>query len=240
MKSILSMIVFLSFWNCFSQIQFDKTPENAKEIHFVYEKKSNYYIDERGVFADTLLYQVDFPKLKYTKVISPSDSLFVCGFIKLKDFNDQEKRKLSAILYHANEKMKGEFNIKKNITIIKVERNDSLTRQVFKKHLKSSYSYFGYTITMDYNKKTIFLQFPLVEYLREFKNDSKVILYSLNKLSGIFKEEREEFIFENIIVLNDVLSNKIVPGQIFTNNAFGVEKIKTVYNTIQLKSVSYK
>ena len=228
------------FWSCFSQTSFDSIPENAKEIHFVYEVKSNYYVNESGVFADTLLFQVDFPKLKFSKVTNPNNSAFVCGVVEWKDFNNENKKKLSSILYHTNEKIEGEFNVKKNVTIIRVERNDDLTRAVFKKYLKKSYSHFEYTITINYNNKTIGTRYPSVEYSNEFKNKSKEIVYDMNGLSGTFKEDRNEFEFENKIILNDKLNNKIIPGELFSNNSFGVEKIYTVTKTTELKSVYYK
>ena len=239
-KALLILLLEIFITSSFSQINFQEEPKEYKKIHFVYEQKSNYYIDERGVFADTLLFQVDFPKLKYTKITSPNDSTFVCGFISLKDFDSQEKKKLSAILYHGNQKLEGEYNLKTNTTIIKVERNNPVTREVFKKHLKTSYLNFEYTITINYNLKTIFIKYPLVEYLKEFKNEFKKIVYDSDKLSGTFKEEREDFIFENKVFLNAKLNNKIVPGQVFTNNSSGVEKIISVYNTFNLLSYSYK
>lgn len=240
MKITISIILFLSFWNCFSQTNYLDAPKEYKKIHFVYQQKTNYYIDEKGVFADTLLFQVDFPELKYAKVVSPNDSLFIYGFVSIKDLKRQDKKRLSSILYHNNQKFEGEFSVAKNTTIIKVERNDELTRAIFKKHLKSGYSTFRYTITIDYNKKTIFTDYPMAAYLLEFKSESKQILYDASKLSGVFKAENGDFIFENKVVLNDKLSNKIVTGQVFTNNFFGVEKITSVRDRYELISVSYK
>jgi hypothetical protein len=35
--------------------QFEEKPINYKKINFVYETKSNYFIDENGIYADSLL-----------------------------------------------------------------------------------------------------------------------------------------------------------------------------------------
>ena len=67
MKYFFNIVVCLFFWNGFSQVVFEKMPKEAKEIHFVYEMKSNYVINDEGIFADTLLLKIDFPDLKYTR-----------------------------------------------------------------------------------------------------------------------------------------------------------------------------
>jgi hypothetical protein len=46
--------------------QFEEKPINYKKINFVYETKSNYFIDENGIYADSLLIKLDFPEIKFT------------------------------------------------------------------------------------------------------------------------------------------------------------------------------
>ena len=45
--------------------------------------------------------------------------------------------------------------------------------------------------------------------------------------------------YKNIVLMNENLSSFITPI-IFTNNVFGVEKVESIKETIQLKSVTYK
>jgi hypothetical protein len=81
MKSALHLLFVLSFFISYSQSSFDKMPDNAKEIHFVYEKKSKYLIDESGVYGDSILFVIDFPKLKTTIKKNPKDATQVLHFV---------------------------------------------------------------------------------------------------------------------------------------------------------------
>ena len=136
MKNILNIIFFLTFSNCFSQVVFEKMPENAKEIHFVYQIKSNYIVNDEGVFADTLLLKIDFPTLKYNLRKNPQDSSLVYGFSTLKNFGGKNKDILYAIFYHSNETINGIHFIPSKKTVFNVVRGDDETKMIFKKYLK--------------------------------------------------------------------------------------------------------
>lgn len=103
MRYLLIIFVFLQFNYSFSQEKLDKVIDNFKEIHFVYKKKSNYIINDEGVFADTLLFQIDFPDTKYILKKHPSDSTVICGFSPHKGFGNNNRKKLKSIIYHSNE-----------------------------------------------------------------------------------------------------------------------------------------
>ena len=60
-KFILTCLFLTSF--LFSQIA--EKPQHFNKINFVYETKSNYNIENNGVYADTILFKIDFPHLKY-------------------------------------------------------------------------------------------------------------------------------------------------------------------------------
>ncbi len=64
-KILILCCVFVTF-EMFSQIE--EKPINYKKIIFVYETKSNYFIDEDGIYADSLLIKLDFPEIKFTIV----------------------------------------------------------------------------------------------------------------------------------------------------------------------------
>ena len=64
MNKIHILCFILVTFKMFSQIE--EKPINYKKIIFVYETKSNYFIDEDGVYADSLLIKLDFPEIKFT------------------------------------------------------------------------------------------------------------------------------------------------------------------------------
>jgi hypothetical protein len=239
MKNVIYFVFFLTFNKCFSQVLFEKTPANAKEIHFVYETKSNYLVNDDGVFADTLLLNIDFPNLKYILRKNPKDTSVVCGFSTLKDFGGKNKDKLYSILYHSNETINGIHFIPSKKTVFKVVRGDDETKMVFKKYLKQRFYNFEYREEFDFVKKTGKINFPRVNYDRTFAEISKKIKFNNDPSIGFYEEESKGFLFKNIVFFNNDLSKFISPI-LFDNNIVGVEKIETVQRTITLKSVTYK
>lgn len=229
----------ISFWNCFSQSSFKKMPENTKEIHFIYEVKSNYVINDEGIYADTLLFKIDFPNSKYTLRKYPKDTTVVCGFSTLKGFGGKNKDKLFSILYHSNETINGIHFIPSRKTVFNVVRGDDETKMIFKKYLKQRFLDFEYREEFDFAKKTEKIKFPRVNYDRTFAEISKKIKFQNEPTIGFYEEENKGFLFKNIVYFNNDLSKFIAPV-LFDNSNFGVEKIETVQRTITLKSVTYK
>ena len=229
----------MSFYNGFSQVFFEKTPENAKEIHFVYEMKSNYSINDDGVFADTLLLNIDFPDLKYILRKHPSDTSIVCGFSTLKNFGSNNKEKLKGILYHTNETIHGIHFIPSKKTVFNVVRGDEETKMIFKKYFKERFVNFEYREEFDFVKKTEKIKFPNVSYDRTFSEISKTIEFKNDDSIGFYQETQKGVLFKNVVFFNSNLSKYISPI-LFDNSKFGVEKLETIMRTITLKSVYYK
>lgn len=239
MRWLLKISICLCLWNGFSQNTFEKTPENFKEIHFVYEVQSNYIVNDEGVFADTLLFKTDFPDLKYTTKKHPKDSTLICGFTTLKELGKENTKKLASIIYHTNETFNAVYNTSKKKTVFNVIRYDEQTRNIFKKHFKESYFKFQYKKEFDFIKKIRKLIYPAVLYNHSFSEISKKIEPANDDLIGFFYETKGNVLFKNIVYFNKDLSKDITP-LIFENINFGIEKIETVQKTIKLKSVHYK
>lgn len=215
-------------------------PEYSK-VHFVYERKSNYQIVEKGVYADTLLLKIDFPEHQFLKVKSPRDSTEIVGFVPIEKFSSKQKKKLAGALYHTTERIAGTHDFEKNITKLEINRDDKNMRETFKKDLNESYPKFRYSITIDYNKKMVFKRLPNVSYDRKFATELKTIEFNANsKLSGYYTVTIEMLQLDNFVVLKEGLNNKIVPDVIFSNNEFGVAKIATIQETMELKSVTFE
>lgn len=230
------LIIILVPNSVFSQ---QKTPKDFKKIHFTYTRKTKIFINENGVFADTLLFAIEFPDLEYTKTIHPLDPTLVCGVIKIKDFWLGEN-KLVGLLYHSNEIIQGVYDVNKNKTAFNVLRDDNEIRSIFKKYLNVRYEPFEYKVTIDYNKKTVDYNFPNTRYLKKFSEEEKIIRFKNDGISGKYIVKSINVIYDNLVVLNENLNNKIIPIQLFTNNNFGVQETDKIYENIQLTSVTYE
>jgi hypothetical protein len=239
MKFCLIQFVYFSFWTTFSQIKDEKIPPNTKEIHFVYQMKSNYVINDEGIFADTIAFKIDFPNLKYTLRNNPLDSTLVCGFSTLKNFGNKNKVKLKALLYHANETINGIHFIASKKTVYNVVRGDDETRMIFKKYLKEKFPNFEYRVEIDFVKKTEKINYPRVNYEHTFAEIAKTIEFNNEENIGFYFQTNKGVLYKNIVILNNKLSNFVSP-LLFNNNKFGIDKIETIDRTITLKSVFYK
>ncbi|MCX6172791.1 MAG: hypothetical protein NT048_08140 [Flavobacterium sp.] len=239
MKFIIKIVICFSFWNGFTQVVFEKMPNEAKEIHFVYQKKSNYVINDEGIFADTLLLKIDFPDLKYTLRKHPKDSTIICGFSTLKKLGDINKPKLKGILYHTNETIYGIHFIPSKKTVFNVVRGDEETKMIFKKYFKERFINFEYREEFDFVNKTEKIKFPNVNYDRTFTEISKTIEFQKDESVGFYSEINKGVLFNNVVFFNNELSKFISPI-LFANSKFGVEKLETIMRTITLKSVTYK
>lgn len=213
-------------------------PENTKEIHFVYQKKSNYFINEKGVYADSILLAIDFPKMKFEMTNHPSDSTKLCGFISFKKLSKENKKFIHGKIYHTNETIAGTYYIASKLTVFYVSRNDEETKTIFKKYFNESYYKFEYRQEFNYNTRIEKRQFPNVNYELKFNEIEKTIS-STSPFLGNYNEVVNNIEYKNIVVMNDNLYKFITP-MIFTNNVFGVEKIESINEIIELKSVRYK
>lgn len=238
MRIALNIITLLSFINIFSQATFEEMPEGTKEIHFEYERKSNYYINEKGVYADSLLIMLDFPKVKFENATHPLDSTKITKFIPFKHFDSENRKYLASILYHSNEKSYATYYVSSMITVVYVKRDDEEIKKIFKKYLKTSYNKFEYRTQFDFRNKTVKIDFPRNNYFDSFKSIEKEIYYN-SEVEGNFYQEVKEKTFKSMVYMNNKLVKYVTPI-IFTNNNFGVEKIVNINDTIELKSVIYK
>ena len=234
-KILILCTVFFTF-KMFSQIE--EKPINFNKINFIYETKSNYFIDEDGIYADSLLIKLDFPEIKFTTVNKLIENEKYNSFIPLKKLNESNLKKLCAILYHTNQKFIGEYDVKKNETHFKVERNDELTKNIFKNILKERYSNFFYKIVIKFSKDKIHLNYPSENYTFTINEKAKNIIME-DQLIGRYNEVVNNLEFSNVVLLNINLDSKIMPDDIFTNNNYGVEVIKKLNETTILKSVKY-
>ena len=243
MKCLLNILFLFCFWNCFSQDSFQDEPKEFKKIHFVYEERSNYFLNDSGVYADTLLLAFDFPKLKYTKVESPFKTNTICGFLPFSAFSNPEDklRLVGGALYHTNQTYKGTYYVNRNKTKINVIRNNKEIKEKVKKYFDEYFPKHTYDIVVNYKNETentIFIGWFGNEEKTEGKN--RVTYLDDEKLTGSYTTRNAYIQETKTVVFNKKLNAKIVPAVLFFNADYGVEKIITLFETYELKSVTYE
>ena len=235
--------IFFSVLILFCNIVFSQTAlsETYSKIKFVYEQKSNFFIENDQLCADPLVLKMEFPKLKFSKRPSPLDSTKVIGCVNIKNLNYEENEKLGSILYHSTHTIEGTYDVIKHKTTLFFNRGNVVLNVIFKKYFKGSYPPFSFKVVIDYNKKSIYTNYPSVNYEESFDSQLKKINF-LNdeKTLGTYTFENKLGLQSNEITLNKKYSDKITPHIVFSNNDFAVDKITSLMDTITLLSVIYE
>lgn len=216
------------------------TPENYSKIKFVYEQKSNFLIQEGKLYADTLLFTRAFPEIKFIKTKSPIDSLVTIGFVTMESLNDKQLKLLEGMLYHATHTIEGTYDLKKNKTTLFFTRGSIDLINNYKKYFKWSYfRKYVFEKIIRYDRKKIYLNYPRMNYVASF-NPQVINFTSANNDIGTYSYMHENLIHTNLVTLNKKYPNKITTDVIFSNNDYAVESIISLFDTIQLKLVSYQ
>jgi hypothetical protein len=236
MKLITTFILLFCFSNVFSQSNFEKIPENAKEIHFEYTSKSNFYYNEVGIYADPLLFELELQNVKYIKLNHPKEN-YICGFVPFLNMDSETLDKVASILFHKNIIYKAVYNFKKNTTTIVARSEDD--KLFFTKILKRNKTSFKFKIDLNYKKniKTIFSQNSY--YSNKFDEIKKSIKWN-DSINGTFNDKWNNTLLTNFVKIDQNLPNQISLGILFENNNFGITKVTDLYTTTELKSVSYR
>lgn len=236
MKLITTFILLFCFSNVFSQSNFEKIPENAKEIHFEYTSKSNFYYNEVGIYADPLLFELELQNVKYIKLNHPKEN-YICGFVPFLNMDSETLDKVASILFHKNIIYKAVYNFKKNTTTIVARSEDD--KLFFTKILKRNKTSFKFKIDLNYKKniKTIFSQNSY--YSNKFDEIKKSIKWN-DSINGTFNDKWNNTLLTNFVKTDENLPKQITLGILFENNNFGITKVNNLYSTTELKSVSYR
>jgi hypothetical protein len=238
MKKICITVLILGYNIVLSQTVM---PESYSKINFVYEQKSNFLIQDGKVYADTLLLIHTYPKLKFLKVTSPTDERQTVGFLDLQNLTKEDKKTLENNLYHTTHTIKGTYDLKKNKTKLFYTRGNKSLNETFKKYFGGSYNSFVFNVIIDYENKNIQTNYPLTNYIDAFENQLKKIDFVNNeKCRGTFTYRKNTYIGTDWVTLDKKYSNKVAPDIIFANNNFGVARIVSLFDTIDLISVSYE
>jgi hypothetical protein len=238
MKKIFFTVLILAYNIVFSQTEM---PETYSKIKFVYEQKSNFFIEDDKLYADTLLFRITFPKLKFSKVISPLDSTKTIGFLVIKNLSKEDKRTLEGNLYHSTHTIVGTYDVQKNITKLFYTRGSKPLSEIYKKYFGGNFSPFAFNVIVDYNKGEIYTNYPSVKHTASFDSQLKKIIFTNeDKSLGTCTFQTKRGFQTDRITLNKKHNNKITSDIVFSNNDFAVDKIVSVYNTTTLLSVIYE
>ena len=133
--------IFISMLFLYCNIVFPQTasPENYSKIKFVYEQTSNFYIENDQLFADTLLLKMEFPKIKFSKTLSPLDSTKTIGLVNIKTLRGDDNRKLGNILYHSTHIIEGTYDKIEQKTTLYYERVNSASNEILKRYFKDNW-----------------------------------------------------------------------------------------------------
>ena len=238
MKKILFPVLILV---CNIALSQTITPETYSKIKFVYEQKPNFFIENNKLYADTLLFRITFPKLKFSTVISPIDSTKTIGFIAMKNLNKEDKRTLGSSLYHSTHTIEGTYDVKKNKTKLLYRRGSPVMSEIFKKYFLGSSSPFAFNVIIDYKNDAIYTNYPSVNYSSSLKSELKKIIFAgSDKSIGTYTFQTNTGSQTNVVAINNKHSKKITSDEVFSNNDYAIEKIVSLYDTTTLLSVIYE
>ncbi|UQD54881.1 hypothetical protein [Flavobacterium sp. K5-23] len=239
-KTLLALILLTNIAIGYSQ--FEETPKYYKKIVFTYHQKSTIHIDNRGIYADTLLLNHYFPDLNFQKTTLPQNDIRTGGFIQMNQLSEADKNKLVAIISKRTYKIEGKYNLKKNKTTLRcsrIEIND--TKALIKKHLNKSYRDFYFKDIIDYKKNRRSVNYQYTGITENFDIEKNKIEWTTTDPSiGKYNTTKNNLTYTNIVLINPKLEKHISPIVLFGNCESGIEKITTFDYTAELISISYQ
>lgn len=216
--------------------------QNAKakdysKIKFVYEKVSNYHLDEKGIYADTLLLQQDLKKNKYEKVASPVDPETTLGFISYDKLSSKEKKNIASSILHNAELISGEYDKQTNTTTLQVTREGHAVFKKVKEYLNKNVNGANSTVVINYATQ----QYSRKNYKKSFEEIGRKITYE-GKTKGFyaFQNKYTDGELKVAIGFREDLPAVVLPDMVLLNNTNGVTTMSTIQGTTYLKSVSYE
>lgn len=218
---------------------FSQNSEKVKSslINFKYEQRPNCVLNEKGLYADKLYLEANFPDLKYEFL--DNETAKTTGFIALKEFKENDLKKLYSLLYHTTHIIEGSYDPAKNYTKFTVTRDVDYLNNSLEKVFNKKFRKFKYFVKVNYNKKKIKFKYPSNSQEQTFEENLREIKFADNdSLNGKYIYKTENRVYTDSVELNEKYNNKITPYVVFSNAKFGVQKIINVEYTIDLKTYS--
>jgi hypothetical protein len=242
-KFITILLVFIVFENLLGQI--NPPISNPKKISFVYKTNPNVFFDNNNLYADTLIFKVLLPKLKYQLANSPKDSTKIYGSVKREQLKNKHLKELAGYISHNCSTKEFVYSIKENKSVVVLtpytQECDEFFIEFFKKPLVLySNAVRKYELLYDdENNKTTTIN----SYSSSSNSYSKNILKRYPNLPdiGSFVNKNYDNSKETLAVItNETLDKYITPIPLFINCNVGVTNVISRYYTTTLVSVKYE
>lgn len=237
-KSILLLLLFLIMpFIAISQIQ--PTPKSYKKIKFVYQKKSNFRLDEKGFYADTTQFNVMFPYLEYEKMSTESGAII--GFVPFTKLNIYHQKMILEKMTQHNTVIFGSVDLKKNKVQFSVDHSSPETDYAYQlfnfpqNKLNSSYYY---TYKKNFSQLEIYSNGST-----QLKTIPKNKILWQNEEQTIGQYDTTEKIDDkqlNVVIFQKELPKLVSPIPLFENANYGVKSIYAMEYHYELISVSYE
>lgn len=240
MKNIYSILLHFFFlitpFIAFCQIQ--PTPKSYHKIKFVYQKKSNFSIDDKGFYADTTQFKVLFPDLEYEEIKTNSGAII--GFVPLSKLNRLDQKTITKKLTEHNTVIFGLVDIKRKKVLFSFDHSSPETDfayQLFnlpQSKLNSSNEY-------TYRKKFSILEINS-NATSQIKSVSKNKIYWQNEEKSIGQYTTDELGDKqlNVVIFQTELPRLVSPIPLFQNADHGVKSIYAMEYHYELIAVSYE
>lgn len=243
MKKLIIATVLLIFNICITIGQIQEAPEKYKRIKYSYKTVSNYYVNEKGVYADTLLFQIDLPSKKYTLAKFPQDTTFTVGFIPKYNFTPEEKLKLKLRIYSYYKTRNVVFNVAKRQCFISIITSDEsiIPPNILEFFGKDSFQMSKIsTSTITYKDNYHYLVENKVENTLESYEKNKIEWNKDSENVGLFDYPLGNLLFKNLIFVDPKLNKHIVPTLPYANCDYGVTKVIAIPFITELTKVEYE
>lgn len=236
------LITFLILYSSSLFSQIEETPKEYDKIVFRYTKKSNYYFNKKGLYADTLLLKIDFPDKKFVMSKFPNDSTSTAGFIPIYKLDTKDNiilRKIVSQNYSSTEVI---FDVKKRKSTITKKFTDTslIPKDLFDFLTVKPIQFKPVPSFITYKDNFQYLVENSIENTVDSYEKNTIKWIEGNEKVGMFDYQLNNLILTNLIYVDPKLNKYIVPTTLFSNCEFGVTKIISLLFTVELVSVSYK
>lgn len=236
----LSLIIVFHFS---TKAQITTTPKSFSKIHFIFHHTCNIIVNEQGVFADTLLLKFYFPNLKYKKVSVPNEDNIFGGFVAFNNLSETDVERIIGTISHSTYETVGLYNVKKNRTFLLGKRiKDDVTAKKLKQILNKSYGNGFYSrkyFSFNNNLLEVFNSFGGIRDIKMCPERNLIKWIDKDLFVGEYNEGNEKITTTNLVQFSPDLDKHITPILLFGNCEYGIFKIKSVFETIELKEVYY-
>lgn len=237
-KSILLLLLFLIMpFLAVSQIQ--PTPKSYQKIKFVYLKKSNFRLDEKGFYADTTQFKMMFPDLEYEK--NSSNSGAIIGFVPLSKLNRLHKKTIAKKMTENNTVIFGLVEVKKNKVLFSVDHSSPETDYAYQlfnlpqNRLNSSHQF-----SYKNNFSLLEINSNATTQLKSIQKN-KILWQNEEHTIGQYDTPEQEGNKQlNVVVFQAELPKLVSPIPLFENANHGVKTIYAMEYHYELISVSYE